>query len=78
LPGNVLSVQTLKCELEQSEKRLRRLMSIFVESKEGGVEWSEEWSVDAVLGYSVSFRNTVSDCVVNAVANHNQCKKFKM
>jgi hypothetical protein len=37
-------------------------MSSFVDSKEGGVEWSEEWSVDAMLGYSVSFRNTVSDC----------------
>jgi len=78
VPGNVLSVKTLKCELEQSEKRLFRLKSIFVDSKEGGVEWSEEWSVGAVLGYSVSFRNTVSDCVVNAIANRNICNKFKM
>jgi len=46
---NVFCVKTLKCELEETAKRLRRLMSTFVDSKEGSVEWSKEWSVDAVL-----------------------------
>ena len=46
---NVLCVKTLQCELEETAKRLRRLMSTFVDSKEGSVEWSKEWSVDAVL-----------------------------